>query len=118
MTILNTEQVVVQSVWGFSWLGVTFGIFCLICFIGTIIEIVDGDDSPFPFIACICCAVICFVGFATGKDIHTTQYEIICEDDFEYPQDYVAEHKFIEKRGDIWVWQDILPEEEPNGDSE
>ena len=118
MTILNTEQVVGDSIWGFSWMGVIFGALFILGFIMTIIEIVDGGDSPFPFLLCICCAVLCFVGFATGTDIYTTQYEIICEDDFEYPQDYIAEHKFIEKRGDIWVWQDILTEEDYDGNSE
>lgn len=108
MTILNTTEVVFEETAGWSWLGLICGILMIVLFGFGIV--LDSPADVFCLLGAACVGALVFFLFDTsGEPIMVNQYEVTCEDDYAYPQDYVEHHRFIEKRGDIWVWQDIEP---------
>ena len=102
MKILNVEEVIVNTHWGWSWFA-----FGLICFAIASFLLAWYLRTEYP---CIWGIVLILAGLLifrySGPVDKVNQYEMTCTDDYTWSQPFVESHTFIEKRGDIWVWQD------------
>lgn len=111
MTIANVEEIVIGHHAGWSWLGFILGGIGIIIWLSALIHNeFDVHSTILEILGVIvgACLMGTSVGLflTAGPEDTVNQYEIICESDFTYPQDFIESHTFIEKRGDIWVWQD------------
>ena len=103
MKILNVEEVVINNHWGWSWFA--FGLICAaIAIFGLAYYLRIADIFPGLGIGLIIIGLFMFR--YSGPVDKVNQYEMTCTDDYTWSQLFVESHTFIEKRGDIWVWQD------------
>ena len=111
MEILSTNSVIVDYMPGINWLVVLMVVCFVINVIALIIHIAAGNGG-WAFVAIIGIAFSILGAVADyqagGDPIYTNEYDILCNEAYQYGQDWLKTHNLIEVNGRVWTWQDKL----------
>lgn len=111
MEILNTQQVVVDKVFGWDPVAliplIAFGLLGIVI---TVTTIIDGDnDRCTLWLAILSIAVgglMSLFIYGDGKPVYATQYQVIFSDN-QIPDDFYNKYKIVGQEGKIIIIQDI-----------
>ena len=119
MEILSTNSVIIDYTPGFNGTVITLIICAVLDLFCAFLQIKNKKPFwiAFGIFATILCTFSAILNYRIGGDpIYTNEYEILCDEDYQYSQDWLKEHNLIEVNNKVWVWQD-KEQEIINGDS-
>lgn len=109
MKILSTNSVIIDYTPGFNGAVIMLIICAVLDLFCVFLQIKNKKPFwiAFGIFATILCTFSAILNYRIGGDpIYTNEYEILCDEDYVFDQDFLKTHTLVEQHKKVWTWRE------------